>query len=105
MATANPANQRRHNQRTHALYTLCTRSAHSWDTLVKLGKVDAQGKSLRQMRGVARGGRKVRVILLVWCTGGLVVGVSRKGRPQQVLVKRVVRMCVVRSLRVRMGVV
>jgi len=90
MATANPANQRRHNQRRHALYTLCTRSAHSWDTLVKLGKVDAQGKSLRQMRGVARGGRKVRVILLVWCTGGLVVGVSRKGRPKQVLVKRVV---------------
>ena len=54
---------------------------------------------------MARGGRKVRVILLVWCTGGLVVGVSRKGRPKQVLVKRVVRMCVVRSLRVRMGVV
>ena len=57
------------------------------------------------MREVARVGRKVRVILLVWCTGGLVVGVSRKGRPKQVLVKRVVRMCVVRSLRVRMGVV
>jgi hypothetical protein len=30
----------------HALHTLCTRSAHSWDTL---GKVDAQGKSTRQI--------------------------------------------------------
>ena len=59
--------------------------------------------AVRRVREVARVGRKVRVILLVWCTGGLVVGVSRKGRPQQVLVKRVVRMCVVRSL--RMGVV